>query len=159
MNKIVIEFEAEDRARLDRLTTVLERLTNNMPSYVNKGAEPNKMADLKEHADSVEVITEPEAPAEAPTVPQDTPKETPQETDTPTVKSAPEAPTENTAPTVTLEQIQQKVIQLATANGGAKKAQVRAVISAYGAKVTDLKEQPNKWDEVWQKLTALESEG
>ena len=159
MNKIVIEFEAEDRARLDRLTTVLERLTNNMPSYVSKGAEPTEQADTIEHADFVGIVTEPEAPAEAPTAPQDAPKEAPQETDAPTVKSAPEAPTENTAPTVTLEQIQQKVIQLATANGGAKKAQVRAVISTYGAKVTDLKEQPNKWDEVWAKLTALESEG
>jgi hypothetical protein len=56
-------------------------------------------------------------------------------------------------PSVTLEQIQQKVVKLAAAG---KKAEVREIVTTYGAKVSDLKDQPDKWDEVWGKLTALE---
>jgi hypothetical protein len=56
-------------------------------------------------------------------------------------------------PSVTLEQIQQKVVKLAAAG---KKAEVREIVTTYGAKVSDLKDQPEKWDEVWGKLTALE---
>ena len=136
MNKIVIEFSAEDRARLDRLAVALE----------NVG-----VAELH-------IATTPT------TTPQEAPKEEPKENNNPKVENTPEVVTEDTAPTeedkpelnITLEHIQQKVMQLATDNGGAKKAQVRAVISAYGVKVSDLKDQPDKWAEVWEKLTALE---
>lgn len=91
-NTITIELCAEDRARLDKLTTALEQRV---------------------------------------------------------------APAEKVEPAVTLEQIQQKVVQLA-ASGAEKKAKVREVISTYGTKVSDLKDKPEKWDEVWEKLTALE---
>lgn len=136
MNKIVFELCAEDRARLDRLTEALEKT-----APINIDFTP-------------------------PAVTQEAPKEEPKENNNLTEEPTPEATTEDTEPTqedkpelnITLEHIQQKVMQLAVDNGGAKKAQVRAVISAYGSKVSDLKDQPDKWAEVWEKLTALERE-
>jgi hypothetical protein len=47
-------------------------------------------------------------------------------------------------------------VQLAAYNGGAKKAKVREIINAHGAKVSDLKEKPEVWTNVWKQLTALE---
>ena len=141
MNKIVIELSAEDRARLDRLSAALEK------------------------AATIEIEVNPVA---LDTTPQEAPKEEPKENNKPEEENTPEAVTEDTTPAeeeedepkidITLEHIQQKVVQLAAGNGGAKKAQVRAIINAYGSKVSDLKDQPDKWAEVWEKLTALESE-
>lgn len=143
MNTITIELSAEDRARLDKLTEVLE--------LAGKGGTCNCKAEDKPAPKTKQ--SKPEKAAETPTEAADEP--------TPTTTTTEEKPPETAtaAPTVTLEQIQQKVVQLAAGNGGAKKAQVREIISAYGAKVSDLKEQPDKWGEVWAKLTALESEG
>ena len=59
-------------------------------------------------------------------------------------------------PAITLEQIQQKVLQLATANGGTKKAKAREIVNAYARKVSDLPQ--DKWGEVWDKLTKLEGQ-
>lgn len=147
MNTIIIELSAEDRARLDKLTAALE--------LVGKGGTCNCKAEDKPTTPEPKAKkSKPEKAAETPTEAADEPTPT---TDTPTEEKPTETAT--AAPTVTLEQIQQKVVQLAAGNGGAKKAQVREIISAYGAKVSDLKEQPDKWDEVWAKLTALESEG
>lgn len=89
-----------------------------------------------------------QAPAEAPAPTTDTPKEEkPAE-----VKKTAKAE----APAVTLEQIQAKVVQLAAA-GAEKKAGAREIISAYGTKVSDLKNKPEAWADVWAKLTALEA--
>lgn len=89
-----------------------------------------------------------QAPAEAPAPTTDTPKEEkPAE-----VKKTAKAE----APAVTLEQIQAKVVQLAAA-GAEKKAGAREIISAYGTKVSDLKDKPEAWADVWAKLTALEA--
>lgn len=137
MNKIIFELCAEDRARLDRLAEALEKVGN------------------------IEIEVNPVA---LDTVPQEAPKEEPKENNNPKEEPTPEATTEDTAPTqadkpeVTLAHIQQKVMDIVTANGGAKKAQVRAIINTYGSKVSDLADQPDKWAEVWEKLTALESE-
>lgn len=134
MNTITIELCAEDRARLDRLTAALEARTS----------APNTEAPAK---------AQPKAtPTEAPSKPAEQPEEP--------KKEEPAAPWEEptAAPTVTLEQIQQKVVMLATMAGGTKKVKVREIISAYGAKVSDLKDHPDKWQEVWDRLTALEQE-
>jgi hypothetical protein len=140
-NNIIIELCAEDRARLDRLTEALDKVATNPVPIFQITAEP-------------------------PTAAQEVPKEEPQELAPQTTESATQPEPESVAPIVseeptpriTLTDIQSKVMQLATANGGAKKTQVRGIISAYGAKVSDLKEQPDKWTEVWAKLTALERE-
>lgn len=184
MNNITIEFCAEDRARLDKLIAALENATTTPKLTITKlnegdpGYTPHEekaptqkkvstaaeaVQAMKDFAEKTEKTAQDAQKAEAPTT-------APQEEETPTA-------TEDTAswdpinsfaqhgekpepkkekPAVTLEQIQQKVMQLAVADGGAKKAKAREIISAYGAKVSDLKDQPEKWAEVWGKLTALE---
>lgn len=144
-NIITIELCAEDRARLDKIIAGLEN-TPNCDSCVRSAITLAKSA--------AQTATEPqEAPKEEPKAETNPTEETPQEA---TQEPESDAPAEKVEPAVTLEQIQQKVVQLA-ASGAEKKAKVREVISAYGTKVSDLKDKPEKWDEVWQKLTALEA--
>lgn len=144
MATIEIQLCKEDRARLDRIIEGLDALEHETVQTLTAKAEG--------------------AIPESPTAPQDEPEAQTQELVNPTEETSTSEATEGDTPpweekpTVTLEQIQQKVLQLATVNGGAKKASVRTIISAYGSKVSDLKEQPDKWTEVWEKLTALESE-
>lgn len=152
MNQITIELSAEDRARIDRLTAAIEKRTAQVDALVESGATV--------YVDNTVNTTPTEPQKEAQEAPKaETQESAPQTTENGT--DAKDAPVEQpepvkAEPSVTLEQIQQKVVQLAAGNGGAKKAQVREIISAYGTKVSDLKEQPDKWDEVWAKLTALE---
>lgn len=79
------------------------------------------------------------------------------QTEAVTAESELVAPVKEDKPEVTLEQIHQKVVQIAAGFGGTKKVAVRELINAYAKKVSDLPE--DKWQEVWDKLTALESEG
>ena len=147
MNTITIELCAEDRARLDKLTAALE--LNAKQEAPGLEVKQTKTAKKKG-----------ETPTETPTAPTNDPApitNTPEE-EKPT-ESATEAPAAKAEPSVTFEQIQQKVVQLCAGFGGAKKPQVREIINGYGVKVSDLKDQPDKWDEVWDRLTALESEG
>jgi hypothetical protein len=141
LNTITIELCAEDRARLDAIIEGLK-----------EGIRP--------------VISTPETPKEEPQVntypEEETPTEAEIEAPQPVQEeevTAADHPVEDTTPfpepKVTLEQIQQKVIQLA-ARGGDVKAKVREVINTYGTKVSDLKDYPEKWTEVWEKLNALE---
>ena len=149
MNKITIELCAEDRARLDKLTAALEKsATVEVGIAVEDTEELNKRLAAA-MADAEKPKTE--AKAAAPTNTHE--EEKAPENDAQEADSA-----EAKAPSVTLEQIQQKVVQLA-ASGAEKKAKARNIISDYGTKVSDLKEQPDKWDEVWEKLAAVESEG
>jgi hypothetical protein len=158
-NTITIELCAEDRARLDKLTAALEKAASGAPVFL--GVDLAKKPDTEQLTIDPEVLKAAE-PTEAPKnatgeAEASAPPVTPTTEEKPTAKE--DAPAEPVKPTVTLEQIQQKVVQLAAGNGGAKKAKVREIINAYGAKVSDLKDQPEKWTEVWDKLTALESEG
>lgn len=144
MTTIEIQLCKEDRARLDKIIEGLDALKHETVQTPITKAE-----------DTVPV---------SPTVPQDEPEAQTQELVNPTEETntseatEADAPPEEAKPTVTHAQINKKVLQLAAVNGGAKKARVRAIISAYGSKVSDLKDQPDKWTEVWEKLTALESE-
>lgn len=166
-NTITIELCAEDRARLDRLTAALERRIAQVDDFI---------ANYQGAAESVQEETQPDpvqqklaaamAKASTPTEATEkaaeateasTPPVTQPEEESPTEEA--ETPTDADVPTVTLEQIQQKVVQLAAGFGGTKKAKVKEIINAYGTKVSDLKDVPGKWSEVWAKLTALESEG
>ena len=158
MNTILIQLCEEDRARLDRIIEGLDALKRDCSGCVK--------ATSQARHDMAQTLTAKaeEALPETPTAPQDEPEAQTQELVNPTEETNTCEATEGDTPpweekpTVTLEQIQQKVLQLATVDGGAKKASVRTIISAYGSKVSDLKEQPDKWTEVWEKLTALESE-
>lgn len=154
MNNIIITHElcAEDRARVDRLAEAIEALGQKKPAE----ADPI-MAKL------AETLSKAKYPAEAPQDAAEAAKAETLTTEPPKEeKPAAEedaAPWEAEEPAVTLEMIQQKVVQLAAQNGGALKAKVREIINAYGARVSDLKEKPEAWTKVWEQLTALESEG
>lgn len=139
MNKIIIEFSAEDRARLDRIAELLE---GEAKAPTAKGS-PKQLTIYDEEVKQVN--------------PEKAPKT--EGTAAPQVMSKPEEKpeiAEKSAPAVTLAQIQQKVVQLAAGFNGTKKAAVREIVNAYAKKVSEI--PADKWDEVWAKLTALESE-
>ena len=73
-------------------------------------------------------------------------------------KATREEPVAEKEPTVTLAQIQQKVVLLCADTNGEKKAKARAIVTAYSPTVSGLSDFPDKWDEIWDKLTALEKE-
>lgn len=147
MNHITIELCTEDRVRLDRIAELLEK---------QAGAEANHCACNCKTENIPEQMTIDTAPVEATTdataKPADVQTEVAPTTTTPTDETLIEVK----KPSVSLEQIQQKVMQLAATNNGAKKDRVRDIISTYAKKVSELPE--DKWDEVWGKLLALESE-
>lgn len=152
--KITVELCSEDRARLDNILQALIALVK--PQKVAHSIEELEQ-QLKEARGEVEPQIDPlqkmleAAIAGTPASVIDEAKpETP--TNAPT---QPETPTE-AQPFVTLEDIQQKVMQLATVNGGAKKDKVRGIINNYAKKVSDV--PADKWPEVWEKLNALEKE-
>lgn len=148
-NNITIELCAEDRARLDKLTAALEQRVAQETPLTIEVTDPL-------HKPLAEVLANTEKPETQPetSTPTNTPAEE-KEPENEAQEAESEAPAEKVEPAVTLGQIQQKVVQLAAA-GANKKAKVREVISTYGTKVSDLKDMPEKWDEVWKKLTALE---
>lgn len=150
MNNITITYEMceADRARIDRLIAALEALQPQtfktesvvIPASDEMTAALAKMRDRK------------------PT-PTETDQETAEATETaeaPVTPPIEEKATEEAQPSVTLEQIQQKVTQLAAADKGAKKAKVRDIVKSYADTVSKLPE--DKYAEVWGKLIALESE-
>lgn len=154
-NTITIRLSDDDRARLDKLTAALDKLAGVVPNYDSCVQSALKMIRDAGTPAPTEASQEPTgAPEEKPAE-----KRTPPEQNEPAVaaeapqEAAEPAPAEPAKPSVTLEQIQQKVVKLAAAG---KKAEVREIVTTYGAKVSDLKDQPEKWDEVWSKLTALE---
>lgn len=154
MNHITIELCAEDRARLDKISELLDKLIPH-PTTVEMDPSPFLQRDLR-------IKEENETPAEAVTEPQEAKEEQTQASVPPTEESVAEPvleaveAVEEAKPSISLEQIQQKVIQLSA--NAYKKANVRSIIFSYGTKVSDLKDQPEKWEEVWEKLTALEKE-
>ena len=151
--KIITELCTEDRARLDK---IIEGLSRHCDSCA------------KTMVDTINALKVP-VPGELLT--RGASESKPPTTTPPEDKNAPSAeifhepaeiaPIEPVVmrPAITLEQIQQKVVQLAAAGNGTKKAKVRAIISAYGKKVSDLKDKPEVWAPVWDELTDLEREG
>lgn len=157
MNNIIIELCAEDRARLDRLAEALEALQP--PTTRIERPNPDQLTIDDVQQKLAETLAKAETPAEPPKNATEEAKAETLPTDHPTAEETPweePAPAEDAKPAATLEQIQQKVVQLAAGNNGAKKARVREIINAYAKKVSDL--PVDKWDEVWYKLTALEKE-
>ena len=154
--KITVELCSEDRARLDNILQALIALVK--PQKVAHSYEELEQ-QLKEAREARGEVVEPDplqqmlkdaiAGTPASVIDEAKPETT---TTTPT---EPETPTE-AQPFVTLEDIQQKVMQLATVNGGAKKDKVRGIINNYAKKVSDI--PADKWPEVWEKLNALEKE-
>jgi hypothetical protein len=159
-NTITIELCQADRDRvnhlIDRLDGIGALLMQLIDSKATAAPTDDLTAQLKATLDKAK-----QDPAEAPknaagaTEEKTAPNTQPAEEVATAEEPAPSAEAEK--PTVTLEQIQQKVVQLAAGNGGAKKAKVREIVNAYAKKVSDL--PADKWTEVWDKLIALEKEG
>lgn len=175
-NIITIRLADEDRARLDEITTLLTELAkNDRPDCsscvldVTKAVGSHRLGRLGHMCVSQSAE---EKPVQEPTAPQEQAAEHPVADPFPTPEEpapAEETPTpaEEKEPTVTLEQIQQKVVKLAASGAGvkdpalieqakAKKAKVRDIINAHAPKVSEL--PPECWSTVWAELTALESE-
>lgn len=131
MNTITIELCAEDRARLDSLLAKLDRCIG---EFIPSG---EAHTDYGYKAQGVEYATQDEA-AEAKL------EEIPEPYSEP-------CPFEAPAPTVTVSDVQQKVVALSAAG---KKAEVRDIIHAYAVKVSGIPE--DKLAEVMGKLNALE---
>lgn len=161
-NHITIELCAEDRARLDRLAEALERKA--CEKCVSAALEacgqkqPTEPDPIQQKL--AETLARASAPTEKPTEAAGEAKATPAPIDHPADETLPWeeiAPAAEAKPTITQEQLQQKVTQLAAANNGALKAKVRETVQAYAKKVSDVPE--DKRAEVWDKLTALEKGG
>lgn len=166
-NTITLRLCDDDRARLDKITALLENLLENgLP-----GCSCCAQDVAKAVSQCVNTATE-EKPVQTPTAPQEQAAEHPVADPFPTPEAPAPAeetpsPAEEKEPTVTLEQIQQKVVKLAASGAGvkdpalieqakAKKAKVREIINAHAPKVSEL--PPECWNTVWAELIALESE-
>ena len=149
--KIIHELCAEDRARIDRLTLALE---NNVHDCERCTQTAIKM--MQETPKIIHMMQRP-TPHEEPTEAPETPTAEAAPIDHPADESpAEEAPasTEEEKLSITQDQLQQKVMQLAAANNGALKAKVREIVNTYAKKVSDIPEGVRT--EVWKKLTELE---
>ena len=161
MNNITIELCAEDRARLDRMADLLEariRQADRIMAEEYGSDQPVEPDPIQQKL--AQTLAKASFPTEKPTEATGAPTVEATQTadpieETPTQEE--DAPAAEAKPTVTQDQLQQKVMQLAAANNGALKAKVREVVNAYAKKVSDVPE--DKRAEVWDKLTALEKGG
>lgn len=162
MNNITIELCTEDRARIDRLIAAMEHRT--CDSCVTTARAYVKQATT-ESDPITEKLAQTLAKAEEPTEAPKNATEKAEEITPPTTQAEEERPTREEIaqpepikePTITKAELQQKITQLAAANNGAKKAQVREIVKSYAETVSKLPE--DKYSEIWARLTALESEG
>lgn len=164
MNNITIELCVEDRARIDRLITALER--RNCDSCVATALQYGKLITedasktkptqtddvqqaLAETLKKAEEASKPQSPKnavqeeEAHTLPTTPPEEEKPEGEKPT-------PTD-TAKKVSRTDVRAKFVEL---SGKGKKEEAKAIIQAYASKIPDLPE--DKLEEILGKLNKLE---
>lgn len=132
-----LEFCPEDRARLDKLWAALKAVVQ---SPVGKAVAQTAEAT----AQAAQAAPEPEKTEAAETVPAE--QEKPAD-----VNPAPETEDKKEAPTVSLSDVQQKVVILSSAG---KKAEVRAIVKKYADRVSGIPE--DKLAEVFEALKKLE---
>jgi hypothetical protein len=148
MNNIIIELCKEDRDRIDILNKALAMLTGQLEG-INAAFEAK---GLVQTVVTEEVISTTDTTTE---LPQEAPQEVVEEQTPPTPETVQDEPEEGKddepAPTVTKQDIQQKVIELV---GKGKKAEVRDIITTYADNVSGLPD--STLNEVWARLTALE---
>ena len=144
MNNITIELCAEDRARLDALIVLAARLTNSKEEL--PVVSPDKaQTGIELELEQLHPVAEDQAPWEAPAVFEPSTAKAEDE------KPAEAPKTEKTeVPKVSRDDVRQKVVSLIAAG---KKAEARAVVTAYAPGVPDIPE--DKLAEVLEKLTAL----
>ena len=153
---VIVNLCAEDRARIDKLTDALERRIRQAQFILEHSERPEPAPQddiqkkLAEVVASVSTETVENATEEA---------ETPTPTENPTepINEAQPEPIEATQaeepkkPSVTMQMLTNKAITLSAAG---MKDQVRDIVHQYAKTVTSLPE--DKWDEVYEKLNALE---
>ena len=141
--KVTASLHEEDRTRIDELIRALHELTGgNCGPHATTGGY--KIAPQTDAAEPVKEIDQPAEKA----------SESEQDAPAPWAKDAPDLPgvaEEAPAARYSVEDVQQKVVSLAAAG---KKAEVREIVNAYAAKVSDI--PADKLDEVMDKLIALE---
>lgn len=144
MNNITIELCKEDRDRLDSIIALLERATSSVvvdaivdePIVELEDYDTPKGDEIPGQVHMSELVAE---------MPQEAPEPVEEE------QTPPETETTQNEPTVSKQDILQKVIALC---GAGKKAEAKDIITTYADSVSDLPEET--LDEVWDKLTALE---
>lgn len=148
---VTVNLCAEDRARLDKIIDLLSaRASEELKSSAEAKPQDDIQKKLAEVVASVSTETVENATDEA---------ETPTTTENPTepINEAQEEPAEATQaeepkkPTVTMAMLTNKAITLSAAG---LKDKVRDVVHQYAKTVTSL--PADKWDEVYEKLNALE---
>lgn len=148
---VTVNFCAEDRARLDKIIDLLSaRTSEELKSGTEAKPQDDIQKKLAEVVASVSTETVENATDEA---------ETPTTTENPTepINEAQEEPAEAMQaeepkkPTVTMAMLTNKAITLSAAG---LKDKVRDVVHQYAKTVTSL--PADKWDEVYEKLNALE---
>ena len=151
MNNITIALDVEDRIRIDKLNTnltilnkALAMLTGQLEG-INAANESKGLIQTVEVEEVIHVPGQVSIDEETPQEPQEAPQEVVEE-QTPHAEENAQA-----EPTVTKQDIQQKVIELV---GKGKKAEVRDIITTYADNVSGLPD--STLNEVWDKLTALE---
>lgn len=130
--KVTASLHEEDRKRIDELIRALHGVAGAQITPQTNAAEPVKEIDQ----------------------PAEKASENEQEAPAPWAKDAPDLPgvaEEAPAARYSVGDVQQKVVSLAAAG---KKAEVREIVNAYAAKVSDI--PADKLDEVMAKLIALE---
>ena len=145
MNNITIALDVEDRIRIDKLNTnltILNKALAMLAGQLEGVNAANEAKGLIETVEVEEVISTPDTSTE---LPQEAPQEVVEEQTPPAEENA------RDEPTVTKQDIQQKVIELV---GKGKKAEVRDIITTYADNVSGLPD--DTLNEVWKKLTALE---
>ena len=148
MNEIVIRLCDEDRARLDRVAEALENYPRKCENCVQTAIRMAQTAPAHQineaPVENVAPTQEPENTAPTTSEADAHPVEGVQVFDAPVV--------EKPVATVKMSDIQQKVVALSAAG---KKAEVKAVVTAYAERVTLIPE--DKWNEVFKQLSALEN--
>ena len=148
---VTVNLCAEDRARLDKIIDLLSaRASEELKSGTEVKPQDDIQKKLAEVVASVSTETVENATDEA---------ETPTTTENPTepINEAQEEPAEamqaeeSKKPTVTMAMLTNKAITLSAAG---LKDKVRDVVHQYAKTVTSL--PADKWDEVYEKLNALE---
>lgn len=144
MNMIEFALCAEDRNRLDAILAELQKL-NQANGQQKITLHPDQRVTFERVAPTPEATQE-EAPKAEPV---QTPAEEVRFWDT--TLEAPEAKEEPKAPTVSVAELQAKVVELVSAG---KRDEAKAVVNEYAERVSDIPE--DKRHEVMQKLAALE---
>ena len=151
MNNITIALDVEDRIRIDKLNanlTILNKALAMLTGQLEGINAANEKKGLIETVEVEEVIHVPgqvSIDEEATQEPQEAPEPVEAVTTPPAEENAQDEPT------VTKQDIQQKVIELV---GKGKKAEVRDIITTYADNVSGLPD--SALNEVWKKLIALE---